>query len=526
MTAIRPGASMNPRPNLPGLESTKLPSKPGTATPQPNTPPADTGTIQRPAGVAPNVLDDGPPTRSRAGSVRDSDRNLPVGSYPFLSPAEHSGELGRLGPYRVVSLLGEGGMGFVFRAVDDALQRPVALKVMRPEIAAEASSKARFLREGRTAGAIRSDHVVTIYQVGEANGVPYLAMEYLEGLNLDEWLKNWQTIKQRPVQAIAVVRVAKDLLKGLVAAHEKGLIHRDIKPANLWVEAGTSRIKLLDFGLAKADELDKGLTQSGQVLGTPAYMAPEQARGLRVDFRADLFSVGVVLYRMLSGQSPFQQSSYNATIISIATEDPPPAASFGLVPDDMARLIDRLLAKNPESRPASARMALSVVLEVEQQLRRSPDERERAQTDRAPQEGDQKRQLEEAERMRIEAEVARRANDVRLETTIGKSIGNFGGTKSGESGNVTNLHISDNLIKIRADKLDKGSIRKAPTPEVKKREVDIFEADLKIPPMTDHSGSKGVAPAGEESECDIFEADIEIPPMPDDSGSEEIAVDE
>jgi formylglycine-generating enzyme required for sulfatase activity/serine/threonine protein kinase len=260
-------------------------------------------------------------------------------------------------------------MGFVFRAEDDGLQRPVALKVMRPEVAAEATAKERFLREGRAAAAIQSDHVITIYQVAEANGVPFLAMQYLDGLNLDQWLKNWQKTKNRPVQATAIVRVAKDLLKGLVAAHEKGLIHRDIKPANLWVEAKTSRIKLLDFGLAKTDGLDKGLTRSGQVLGTAAYMAPEQARGLRVDARADLFSVGVVLYRMIAGQSPFQQSTYNATIIAIATEEPPLAASFGVVPDDLAKLIDRMLAKSPDGRPASAKAALAVVLEVEQQLR-------------------------------------------------------------------------------------------------------------------------------------------------------------
>ncbi len=360
---------MDPRPKPPGLDPTNLPGEADPDTPRTDLPGADSGTVHRPASESPHVVEGESPFGTVASPVRTSDPSLSARSYPFLSPTELVGELGRLGPYRVVRLLGEGGMGFVFRAEDDGLQRPVALKVMRPEVAAEATAKERFLREGRAAAAIQSDHVITIYQVAEANGVPFLAMQYLDGLNLDQWLKNWQKTKNRPVQATAIVRVAKDLLKGLVAAHEKGLIHRDIKPANLWVEAKTSRIKLLDFGLAKTDGSDKGLTRSGQVLGTAAYMAPEQARGQRVDARADLFSVGVVLYRMIAGQSPFQQDTYNATIIAIVMHEPPPAASFGVVPDDLANLVDRMLAKSPDGRPASAKAALAVLLEVEQQLR-------------------------------------------------------------------------------------------------------------------------------------------------------------
>jgi serine/threonine protein kinase len=330
----------------------------------------DSGTVHRPAGESPHVLEGEFPVRDGrrlpfAPQTRACPR-APIPSSPQPNTSENSAGLARTGSS---DCWVKAGWGSSSGPRMMGSRRPVALKVMRPEVAAEATAKERFLREGRAAAAIQSDHVITIYQVGEANGVPFLAMQYLDGLNLDQWLKNWQKTKNRPVQASAVVRVAKDLLKGLVAAHEKGLIHRDIKPANLWVEAKTSRIKLLDFGLAKADGSDKGLTHSGQVLGTAAYMAPEQARGLHVDARADLFSVGVVLYRMIAGQSPFQQSTYNATIIAIVTEEPPPAASFGVVPDDLAELIDRLLAKSPEGRPASAKAALAVVLEVEQQLR-------------------------------------------------------------------------------------------------------------------------------------------------------------
>ncbi len=363
---------MDPRPNPPGLDSTNISGEPGRPAPRTDPPGTDSGTVHRPAGAPPNVLDGEFPFESIADSTPSSHPVRPAGYYPFLSPTDRPGELGRLGPYRVVKLLGEGGMGFVFRGEDEGLLRPVALKVMRPEVAADPTARDRFTREGRAAAGIKSDHVITIYQVGEANGVPFLAMEYLDGLNLDDWLNAWRKVKKKAIPATVVVRVAKDVLKGLMAAHEKGMIHRDIKPANLWVESGTSRVKLLDFGLTRGGESDKGLTRSGQVLGTPAYMAPEQARGLRVDARADLFSVGVVLYRMISGQNPFQRDSLYATLTALAIDEPPPAASFGVVPDDLAGLIDRLMAKSPDGRPATTKAALAVVVEVERQLRGQP----------------------------------------------------------------------------------------------------------------------------------------------------------
>jgi formylglycine-generating enzyme required for sulfatase activity/tRNA A-37 threonylcarbamoyl transferase component Bud32 len=257
-------------------------------------------------------------------------------------------------------------MGFVFRAEDEVLRRPVALKVMRPEIAAQPTARERFLREGRAAAAIKSDHVITIYDVGEENDVVFLAMEFLAGQNLDNWLKSQPT----PVPGKAVVWVAKDILKGLVEAHEKELIHRDIKPANLWIEAGTNRIKLLDFGLTRGSGAEKELTSTGVILGTPAYMAPEQARGLRVDGRADLFSVGVVLYRMITGKSPFVRDEMMATLFAVAFDPVPPVASLGAdIPDVLGQLIDQLLAKSADERPQTARAALAVVLEVERQLR-------------------------------------------------------------------------------------------------------------------------------------------------------------
>ena len=223
-----------------------------------------------------------------------------VPDYPFLSPPLAADEIGRLGDYRILKKLGEGGMGFVFRGEDPGLKRFIALKVMRPEVAKKPQAAERFLREGRAAAGLKSDHIITIYQVGQANGVPFLAMEFLEGLPLDEWIKG----QKKPVPLPQVLRVVRDTLRGLATAHDKGLIHRDIKPANLWLEKGTSRIKLLDFGLTRGNDADMQLTQEGAVVGTPAYMAPEQASGKPVDPRADLFSVGTVMYQILPARTP------------------------------------------------------------------------------------------------------------------------------------------------------------------------------------------------------------------------------
>ncbi|VTR99138.1 serine threonine protein kinase : Serine/threonine protein kinase OS=Trichodesmium erythraeum (strain IMS101) GN=Tery_2829 PE=4 SV=1: Pkinase: FGE-sulfatase [Gemmata massiliana] len=288
--------------------------------------------------------------------------------YPFLSPPDRPGELGRLGPYRVMRLLGQGGMGIVFLAEEDELFRSVALKVMLPEMSSQHTARDRFKREGRAAAAIKSDHVVTIHQVGDANGVPYIAMEYLEGENLGDWLKT----PGHRVTTEVVVRVAKGVLKGLAAAHRKKLIHRDIKPANLWLEAPSGRVKILDFGLTRGGDLDRNLTGENVILGTPAYMAPEQARGEGCDHRADLFSLGVVLYRMIAGQNPFQRGTTYETLIALHDHHPRPAASYGVVPAELAEMIDRLLSKSAAGRPRTARVALATVRAVERASRGEP----------------------------------------------------------------------------------------------------------------------------------------------------------
>jgi tRNA A-37 threonylcarbamoyl transferase component Bud32 len=283
----------------------------------------------------------------------------------LLSPPQGPGEMGRLGPYRVVRLLGKGGMGMVFEAEDVHLQRAVALKAMRPDIAQNASARERFLREARATANIEHDHIVTIYQVGEDRGVPYLAMQLLKGLSLEDYLRK----KQPGLPVDRVLRIGREIARGLAAAHARGLIHRDIKPANIWLDTTAGgRVKILDFGLARAADGDGQLTQSGVIVGTATYMAPEQARGEKVDARADLFSLGCVLYRLATGRLPWKGDDVMSTLVAIASEPPPPVQQFNAeLPPRLAGLIMQLLAKNPDDRPPSAEAVVEALQAIERE---------------------------------------------------------------------------------------------------------------------------------------------------------------
>jgi serine/threonine protein kinase/Leucine-rich repeat (LRR) protein len=267
-----------------------------------------------------------------------------------FGPPRAPGEVGTLGPYRVIKQLGAGGMGAVYLAVDTRLERKLALKVMLPEFAADFSAKERFLREARAAAKITHDNVVTVYEADERNGVPYITMQLLQGYPLDEYLK---TRGAPPLPH--VLRIARETALGLAAAHALGLVHRDIKPANLWLEAPNGRVKVLDFGLAKPVGSESEVTKSGAVVGSPAYMSPEQARGQKVDHRTDLFSLGTVLYRLCTGQNPFSGPTVMAVLMALGTEDPAPVRERNPnVPEALAQLIHQLLAKKPQERPQTA----------------------------------------------------------------------------------------------------------------------------------------------------------------------------
>ncbi|MFO0880271.1 MAG: bifunctional serine/threonine-protein kinase/formylglycine-generating enzyme family protein [Gemmataceae bacterium] len=280
---------------------------------------------------------------------------LPKDDLSFLQPPQAKGELGWLVDYRVLKELGRGGMGCVLLAEDTRLHRKVALKVMLPQHASNPTARNRFLREARAAARIKHDHIVTLFQVDEVHGVPFIALEYLEGAPLDKYLKDRGTV---PLGV--AVRIAREMAAGLQAAHTKGLIHRDIKPGNIWLEAPKGRVKLLDFGLARAEQEDTQLTQQGAIIGTPAFMAPEQARGEKVDARSDLWSLGVVLYRMCTGKPPFAGPTTMAVLTAIAVDTPLPARSINpTIPEALERIIHRLLEKDPARRYASAQEVIT-----------------------------------------------------------------------------------------------------------------------------------------------------------------------
>lgn len=297
--------------------------------------------------------------RGETQTLGPHDAATPSGvTFSFLGPPQRADALGTMGPYQVLEVLGAGGMGLVFRAFDPRLQRELAIKVIRPDLDGRTRAVDRFLQEARAAAAVEHENIVTIYQADEVGGVPYLAMPLLRGQSLEERLQT----AGGPLPVDEVLRMGREAALGLAAAHERGLVHRDVKPANLWLEAGTGRVKVLDFGLAFAG----GAEEAGLIVGTPAYMAPEQARSLPLDGRADLFSLGCVLYRAATGQIAFEGKDTIDLLLRIATEPvTPPRQVNPRLPADVAALIERLLAKEPAERPASARQLADEIAALE-----------------------------------------------------------------------------------------------------------------------------------------------------------------
>jgi serine/threonine-protein kinase len=278
--------------------------------------------------------------------VTRPETTAPAGpSLDFLAPSDWPDSLGRLGSYEVKGLLGCGGMGVVLKAVDPALNRTVAIKVLAAHLASNGASRQRFMREARAAAAVAHEHVVAVHAVSEAGDLPYLVMEYVPGRSLQERLD-----RQGPLPLPEILRIGMQAAAGLAAAHAQGLVHRDIKPANILLENGIERVRLTDFGLARAAS-DGALTQSGVVAGTPQYMAPEQARGEAVDYRADLFSLGSTLYAMCTGHPPFRAESAVAVLRRVSDDEPRSVRELNAeVPVWLAAIIARLHAKNPAQR--------------------------------------------------------------------------------------------------------------------------------------------------------------------------------
>jgi serine/threonine protein kinase len=290
-------------------------------------------------------------------------------TYEFLEPAESKDELGRLAHYRVLRELGRGGMGYVFQAEDAKLKRSVALKVMNQKVAATVGSRQRFISEARAMAAIRHDNVATIFEVGQRNETPFMAMEMLTGQTLESLNRSGVRLGFRDI-----IRYAKQITEGLAAAHARGIVHRDIKPANIWIEAGIDRIKILDFGLALASTPVDTLAGRGSVIGTPGYLSPEQARTEPLDDRSDLYSLGAVLYEMCTGKLPIGSKSIHEQLIAILIQKPKPIAEFNReIPEPLNELIQQLLKKEPRARIESATTLLARLAEVESACERSTD---------------------------------------------------------------------------------------------------------------------------------------------------------
>jgi len=270
-----------------------------------------------------------------------------------------------IGGYTIVQLIGRGGMGRVYLARDEQLRRDVAIKVLHPSKARDPAATRRFLREGRAAAAVDHPHVMTIHQVGDEQGLPYIVMQLLVGRTLKEARQ-----AEGPLPLPEVLRIGREIAEGLAAAHRQGLVHRDIKPDNVFLQEPHGQVRIIDFGLARTGS-DDGLdvTVDGSIVGTPAYMSPERVEGGTLDAKSDLFGLGVILYELLAGRLPFEGTSLVSMLAAIARGMP---ADLGTVapdvPEPVARLVMRLIAHDKAARPADAATVAAELTALERTL--------------------------------------------------------------------------------------------------------------------------------------------------------------
>ena len=296
----------------------------------------------------------------------------------FLDPAENPAELGKIGRFRIIEILASGGMGLVFRSVDSNLDREVCIKLLNPRLEFDAEAISRFERETREVARMNSERIVTVLEVGRQRGLPYFVMPMLEGMSLRSMLD-----AHGSVPSDRAIEITRQLAEGLQYVHDRKLLHRDIKPDNLWLTK-TGDVVLLDFGLTRSTnestESDAPITCQGTVIGTPSYMSPEQVTGKELDQRSDLFSVGVVLVEMLSGESPFKKTNLFSTMMSVAGDEVEmdQFEEMREIPVGLRELTQRLLHKNPCDRVDSAATLIQLLDEVES----SPNSSPLARTDR------------------------------------------------------------------------------------------------------------------------------------------------
>jgi serine/threonine-protein kinase len=288
--------------------------------------------------------EDGAPTSDDDGPGRRMGLDL-----GFLEPTEFPNSLGRLGTYEILEVVGQGGMGIVLKGFDLTLNRLVAIKVLAAEHARRGAARKRFAREAQAVAAVVHDHIVSIHAVDAESTPPYLVMAYIPGQSLQQRID-----KSGPLEVKEILRIGMQTAAGLAAAHAQGIVHRDIKPANIMLENGIERVRITDFGLARAID-DASVTQNGAVAGTPQYMAPEQARGEVIDQRADLFSLGGVIYAMATGRAPFHGDGGLAVIRQVSDVEPTPIRAINPeIPPWLDGIVRKLHAKDVASRFQSA----------------------------------------------------------------------------------------------------------------------------------------------------------------------------
>ncbi|MCY1044739.1 serine/threonine-protein kinase [Corallococcus sp. bb12-1] len=315
---------------------------------------------------------------SCGADAEDSSRYCPACGATLLRAAEGGDEyVGKTiaSKYRVEALIGEGGMGKVYRARQLALDKVVVLKVLRHTLLSDERTVARFQREAKAASRLNHPNSISVLDFGQADdGALFIAMEYVSGQDLHQILS-----REWPLGEARVVRIAVQILNALSDAHGAGVIHRDLKPENIMVEQRRNEpdfVKVLDFGIAKiTDVQDEGpaLTRAGFVCGTPEYMSPEQARGAVLDYRSDLYAVGVILYQLITGLLPFESDSAVGFATKHLTEEPPPPSRRrpeARISPGMERLILRVLSKDPDDRPANAAAFKAELLAVDKERRR------------------------------------------------------------------------------------------------------------------------------------------------------------
>lgn len=280
------------------------------------------------------------------------------------APEPHE-SLSRIAQFRIVEKIGRGGMGIVYRAEDEKLKRVVALKVLPGDFDDDESRKKRLLREARVAASLAHPNVAAVHEVGEADGRIYIAMELVQGTTL-------RRVLEAGVPSVAeALRITREIARGVARAHARGIAHRDIKPDNVMV-SDDGAVKVLDFGLAKPVDVDEQKpetgtwTQEGRIVGTPGYMSPEQATGRAVDVRTDVFSIGVMLYEMLTGKRPFTGDTSMEILMATSRDEYVPVTKLApRVPSALTDIVDRCLAKAPEERYANAGELLAALEAVD-----------------------------------------------------------------------------------------------------------------------------------------------------------------